>query len=232
MLFNDPALNLRADYSLFERTKGRPVCVGNGETCRRQGKDGIEQWPCPGASHCAFGQGECKPYARLHVLIGDGEADALGGFVLRTTSFNTIRTLAARLAYFHAVSGGLLACLPLELKLRGKSTAMSYGTPIYYVDLTIRTGLTLDQAISEARATAERRGSVGFDQNALDDAAQRGFTNGAFEELDEDGSAVVEEFFPAATPEGSSPLPKAEGLRGRLEAKVKQAAIQEGACSS
>ncbi|WP_236511800.1 hypothetical protein [Stenotrophomonas sp. PA-6-5C] len=35
LLFNDPGLNLRADYSLFDRTTGRPVCVGNGETSRR-----------------------------------------------------------------------------------------------------------------------------------------------------------------------------------------------------
>ena len=32
MLFNDPGLNLRADYSLFDRNTGRPLCVGNGET--------------------------------------------------------------------------------------------------------------------------------------------------------------------------------------------------------
>ncbi|MCX7514260.1 hydrolase or metal-binding protein [Frateuria sp. STR12] len=224
MLFNDPALNLRADYSLFDRSKGRPVCVGNGETCRRRGKDAIEQLPCPGADSCAFAQGECKAYARLHVLVGDDQSDALGSFVLRTTSFNTIRTLAARLEYFQAVSGGLLACMPLELKLRGKSTAMSYGTPIYYVDVVVRTGLTLDQAIGEARALAEHRGAAGFDQDALDGAARKGFANGAFEELEEDGSAVVEEFFPAEAGGSPSAQPATGDLRGRLDAKVKQAA--------
>ncbi|MGN2246126.1 hydrolase or metal-binding protein [Frateuria sp. GZRR35] len=224
MLFNDPALNLRADYSLFDRSKGRPVCVGNGETCRRRGKDAIEQLPCPGADSCQFAQGDCKAYARLHVLMGDGESDALGSFVLRTTSFNTIRTLAARLEYFQAVSGGLLACMPLELKLRGKSTAMSYGTPIYYVDLVIRAGLTLDQAMGEARALAEHRRAAGFDQDALDSAAYKGFANGAFEELEEDGSAVVEEFFPAEVGASPSAQPPTGDLRGRLDDKVKQVA--------
>ena len=58
---------------------------------------------------------------------------------------------------------------------------------------------------------------------ALDEAARRGFGNGAFEELEEDVPAVVEEFFsegesdPAAAPKASS-----DGLRGRLEAKVSQ----------
>src|SRR5690348_1480036 len=111
MLFNDPTLNLRADYSLFDRETGRPVCVGNGEACRRMGKEGVENLPCPSPDACVFGKEQCKAYARLNVIIGD--EDAMGSFVLRTTSYNTIRTLTARLQYFHAVSGGLLACMPL-----------------------------------------------------------------------------------------------------------------------
>ncbi len=222
MLFNDSALNLRADYSLFDRTTGRPVCVGNGETCRRTGKDGIASLPCVGPDACGFANGDCKAYARLNVLVGDGDGDALGSFVLRTTSYNTIRTLAARLQYIHAVSGGRLACLPLELKLRGKSTAMSHRAAIFYVDLVIRAGLTLEQAIVEARQLDQQRRDSGFDQEALDEAARVGFANGAFEDLAEDVPAVVEEFYPEgggeqrANSRGSAGL----GLKGRLEARV------------
>lgn len=228
VLFNDPALNLRADYSLFDRTTGRPVCVGNGETCRRMGKDGVASLPCPGPDTCAFAKDACKAYARLNVVIGEGEDDALGSFVLRTTSYNTIRTLAARLEYFHAVSGGRLACLPLELKLRGKSTTMSYGTPIYYVDLVMRTGITLEQAITQARELDEQRRASGFDQAALDEAARKGFANGAFEDLVEDVSAVVEEFYPAAeeAPRPDGAREGASSLRERLEARV----ASVGAC--
>ena len=32
LLFNEPDLNFRADYSLFDRNTGRPLCVGTGET--------------------------------------------------------------------------------------------------------------------------------------------------------------------------------------------------------
>jgi hypothetical protein len=53
-------------------------------------------------------------------------------------------SLAARLHYFRAVSAGLLACMPLELKLRGKSTTQSYRSAIFYVDLVVQTGLTLE----------------------------------------------------------------------------------------
>lgn len=224
LLFNDPSLNLRADYSLFDRSTGRPMCVGNGESCRRVGgEDGMETLPCVGPDLCRFADGECKAYARFNAVIGDGEEDALGSFVLRTTSFNTIRTLAARLQYFSAVSGRRLACMPLELKLRGKSTAMSHRTAIYYVDLVVRSGLTLEQAIAEARIKDEQRKESGFDQAALDEAAWRGFANGAFEELDEDVPAVVEEFYPDA-PAAAADTPTAKdatvALRDRLQDKV------------
>ena len=222
LLFSDPALNLRADYSLFDRTTGRPICVGNGEECRRRGQDGIEALACPGSDACAFAGGECKAYARFNVLVDAGNEDELGSFVLRTTSFNTIRTLAARLAYFHAVSGGLLACLPLELKLRGKSTTQSYRAPIYYVDLVVRSGMTLEQAIEQARELDAKRRANGFDQVALDEAARLGFANGAFEELAEDVPAVVEEFYPEAghATAGSSSASGADSLHAKLEEKV------------
>ena len=221
LLFNHPGLNLRAAFSLFDRETGRPVCVGNGETCRRSTNAGTEVLPCPGPDACAFANGACKPYARFNVVIGDD--DALGSFVLRTTSYNTIRTLMARMEYFRALSGNLLACMPLELKLRGKSTTMSYHTPIYYVDLVVRSGMTLEEAIAEAKALDAKRKEAGFDQQALDEAARKGFANGAFEELEEDVPAVVEEFFPdAGKPDGNhavNPEP-APSLRDRLDDKV------------
>ncbi|NYH22873.1 recombination directionality factor [Paraburkholderia bryophila] len=202
LLFNDPDLNLRAEYSCFDRETGRPVCVGNGETCRRAGHEGIEELPCPTPDGCAFGQGgACKPYGRLNVLIGD--EDEMGSFCFRTTSFNSIRTLAARLHYFAAVSGNVLACLPLELKLRGKSTTQSYRSAIYYVDLCVRTGGTLETSITEARELDARRKAAGFDQVALDTAARAGFANGAFEDSIEERAAVAEEFFPAEPGDGS-----------------------------
>ena len=96
LLFNEPDLNFRADYSLFDRTTGRPLCVGNGETCKRQCEDGIKTLPCPSPDGCSLAQGNaCKPYGRLNVVIGDD--DPLGSFVFRTTGYNSIRTLAARL---------------------------------------------------------------------------------------------------------------------------------------
>ncbi|RQU29880.1 phage capsid protein [Burkholderia cenocepacia] len=223
MLFNDPDLNLRADYSLFDRDTGRPVCVGNGETCRRAGDAGIESLPCPSPDGCAFArQGGCKPYARLNVIVGDD--DEMGSFIFRTTSYNSIRTLAARLHYFRAVSGNLLASLSLELRLRGKSTTQSYRSAIYYVDLGVRSGSTLEDALMQARELDARRRAAGFDQAALDAAARQGFANGAFEDSPDERAAVAEEFYPesaghADTGRGDDPGQSAT-LRDKLERKA------------
>jgi len=199
LLFDDPDLNLRASYSVFDRVTGRPLCVGNGETCKRSAASGVQALPCPSPEGCELGaKTGCKPYGRLNVRVdaGDDPGDQLGTFVFRTTGFNSIRTLAARLRYFQAVVGGHLSALPLELRLRGKSTAQSHRAPIYYVDLTVRTGQTLAQALEAARAELLSRQEAGIDQAALDEAARQGFAAGAFEESAEEGAAVVEEFCP------------------------------------
>lgn len=195
LLFNEPDLNFRAEYSLFDRQTGRPTCVGNGETCKRQTAEGIQSLPCPSPDACTLAKGgACKPYGRLNVVIGD--EDLLGSFVFRTTGFNSIRTLAARLQYFEAISGNRLACLPLELRLRGKSTRQSHSTPIFYADITVRSGMTMEEALLAARQLDESRQSAGFDQVALDTAARQGLNNGAFEDNEEDSGAIVEEFYP------------------------------------
>lgn len=194
MIFNDPDLNLRAEYTLFDRQTGRPVCVGNGETCQRLTNQGVEQLPCPSPDLCPLAQGGyCKPYGRLHVNLD--ESDEFGTFIFRTTGFNSIRTLAARLSYYHAASNGLLSCLPLQLILRGKSTTQSYRQPVYYVDLTLREGISLNEAIIQAKQIDEQSKQAGFYQEALDFTARKGFGNGRMDVDMEEGLDVIEEFY-------------------------------------
>ncbi|WP_180012650.1 hydrolase or metal-binding protein [Acinetobacter sp. YH16031] len=194
MIFNDPDLNLRAEYTLFDRQTGRPVCVGNGETCQRLTNQGVEQHPCLSPDLCPLAQGgNCKPYGRLHVNLD--ESDEFGTFIFRTTGFNSIRTLVARLSYYHAASNGLLSCLPLQLTLRGKSTTQSYRQPVYYVDLTLRDGISLNEAIIQAKQIDEQSKQAGFYQEALDFTARKGFGNGRMDVDMEEGLDVIEEFY-------------------------------------
>lgn len=194
MIFNDPELNLRAEYTLFDRQTGQPVCVGNGETCQRLTNQGVEQHPCSSPDLCPMAQeGNCKPYGRLYVNLN--ESDELGTFIFRTTGFNSIRTLAARLSYYHAASNGLLSCLPLQLTLRGKSTTQSYRTPVYYVDLTLREGIHLQEAIQTAKEIDQKSKLSGFNQAALDQVAGKGYSNAQFEVNAEEGLDLVEVFY-------------------------------------
>jgi len=227
LLFNDPDLNLRAAYSVFDRATGRPLCVGNGDTCKRSTASGVQTLPCPSPEGCELGiKSGCKPYGRLNVRIG--EEDELGSFIFRTTGFNSIRTLAARLRYFQALSGDQLSALPLELRLRGKSTTQSHRAPIYYVDLTVRTGSTLRQALEAGKAEVAARQEAGFDQQALDQAAREGFAAGAFEESAEEGIAVVQEFFPEGDSSAqTSPAANSAQAKPTLGAKL-QRLVGEG----
>lgn len=219
LLFSDPALNLRAEYSLFDRHTGRPMCVGNGETCRRVTQNGIQSLPCPSTDSCELAKGgACKPYGRLNVKL---DAEELGTFIFRTTGYNSIRTLTARLQYLKAVSGDLLACLPLELRLRGKSTTLSRGTPIYYVDLTLREGMGFEEALTQARQTFAQREAMAYNQQALDAVARAGFANGAFEDSPDEALEVIDEFYPAEKT-GSNRLPMETGTANTLAAKLEQ----------
>jgi len=196
LLFNSPELNLRAQYSAFDRSTGRPECVGDGLTARRNSDQGIEEVPCTSPGGCEFGrEWGCKLFGRLNVQI-DGQDDELGSFILRTTGYNSVRTLAARLEYLNAISGGNARHLPLTLRLRAKSTTLSYRTPVYYVDLTLREGQSMTEAVSAAKAEAVRQKEAGVDAELLEQKARLALANGSFEESVDDGSAVVDEFYP------------------------------------
>ena len=214
VLFADPDLSLRSEYTAFNRQTGRPVCAGNGQSCKRRTAEGLVTLPCPTPENCAVADDlGCKPYGRLNVQL-EGQDDELGSFVFRTTGYNSIRTLAARLKYFQALAGTALPCLPLTLKLRAKSTTQSHRSAVYFVDLVVREGLTLEQALLQARDDSTAREVAGWNQEALDQAALGGLKNGAFEDSEEEGEAVVEEFYSAASAQPSSTLAE------KLEAKA------------
>lgn len=197
MLFNDTDLNLRAEYSAFDRQTGRPLCVGDGEKARRvSAAGGTEEQPCAGPQFCPYAREHgCKLYGRLNVQV-DGQGDELGSFIFRTTGYNSVRTLAARLQYFQALSGGNTRYLPLLLKLRAKTTTLSYQTPVYYVDLTLREGAELASTIRQAKDAAGSDLEAGLGMIELEHTARQLLQNGQFEDSEEEIPLVMEEFYP------------------------------------
>ncbi len=100
----------------------------------------------------------------------------------------------------------------------------------------------MEETLAQARRIDDERQESGFDQNALDHAARLGLSNGAFEEGEDDGSAVIEEFFlvedgnEVAEEKTTLPISKVSNypsnhtlLVTKLEAKVR--ALGEGVCS-
>ncbi|HUM99585.1 MAG TPA: hypothetical protein PLI96_03750 [Halothiobacillus sp.] len=73
---------------------------------------------------------------------------------------------------------------------------MSYYLPIFYVDISTREGMSLEETIQQARGLEQQRRESGYDQAALDQAAQQGFANGVFEDTEEEVTEIIEEFFP------------------------------------
>ncbi len=222
LLFNDPQLNLRAAYSAFDRSTGRPVCVGDGQNAKRTSEEGMQSVVCPSPQACQFGQlWGCKLFGRLNVQI-EGQGDPLGSFIFRTTGYNSVRTLAARLSYFNAASAGLARYLPLALRLRAKSTTLSRRTPVYYVDITLREGQTLPEAVMQARQEAQDERTAGIDIGLLEQSAHQALANGSFEESEEDAGAIVEEFYPTTNGQQQDGPSPGEGTDAESPAQATQ----------
>ncbi len=93
------------------------------------------------------------------------------------------------------------------LRLRAKTTTLSYQTPVYYVDLTLRDGAELSSVIAQAKAAAESDLDAGLNMHELEQTARELLQNGQFEDSEEEIPLVMEEFYPEndATRELTSP---------------------------
>ena len=75
-----------------------------------------------------------------------------------------------------------------------------------------------------ARKEREQQAALGLDQAALDEAARQGLALGEFEESEEEGVEVVEEFYPDSDTDGNrgggaAQAPAPISLRGKLHRK-------------
>lgn len=168
LLYDDPALNFPTRYACFI---GRTLwCSGDGEYATRltdtpkQLSDKARAEPREVACPChrqdpAYqGQDKCKMNGSLSVLI-EGAGGIGGVWKFRTTSYNSIVSIMSSMAFLRSVTGGVLANIPLKLRVQPKqATAPHDGSPvqIYFVTLefdgdiaglqTIAHGIALDRA--------------------------------------------------------------------------------------
>ncbi len=176
IMFDTPENNFQSGYAAFN-SKGRRICSSksDGLTAHRvTNTQELATVNCVGPETCAFGiENRCKQAAKLMVAMESQFADdPLIGFAHRTTSFNSISAITARLSQYHALNGGQIAGMPCNLVLRAKSTAASMGQPIFYVDLEPRTNLF--SALASAKEHHKNCTEAGLDLSALDAAVSRG----------------------------------------------------------
>jgi hypothetical protein len=139
--FSDPALNCQADVTLLDQNLLEHLLV----------IDAGKRLSAPEV--CPFTQGgHCPPYNHLSIILGNEEV----GRLALIPSFNSRHSWTPQRRSFPVTAGKRLACLPIEIRLRGKPARQPAGRPIYYVDLTLRSGTTLENTLANARGTASR----------------------------------------------------------------------------
>lgn len=187
VMFDDTSLSLRERYEAFR--ENRQVCVGDGVKAKRRTRDGVEEVECPGSENCDFGlQNRCKAFGRFLIQI-EGQEDPFAAFIFRTRGTNSVRSLRSRLEGLKS-SLGRIAGLPMMLVLKEKASAMSMGTPFYYLDLIFRKpGLEgVAEAINTRNELEKALETVNFNREAYEAAVAAGLSNSAFEETIEDAA--------------------------------------------
>jgi len=139
LLHDEPAKNMPNFYGLYA---GRKLwCQGDGEQAQRRNKetDKFEERACP----CEYLEKEnggtkkfqCKPHAILSVMLPQS-AQVGGVYKFRTTSWNSLNNILAAMEEITAITNGILAGIPLKLKVQGKTIAVADTvTTIYIVSL-------------------------------------------------------------------------------------------------
>lgn len=101
VLVNDPSLVVSSRLEAFDTQTKRPACVSTaaGKARRTNQAGAAEEVACVGCDACAYAKQDhvrCKFFGRIHVQIV-GQYSTLGTYVLRSTSYNTLRTFEAKL---------------------------------------------------------------------------------------------------------------------------------------
>jgi len=137
LLYDDIELNFPTYYAYYKG--GTAWCRGNGESAARLNMQTGEltNVPCT----CEFLEaesGRCKPHAILSAVLMD--ANVLGGvYNFRTASWYTIQNIRSSLEFIKTLTGGILARIPLKLKLQmtqvqpkgGQSKTVPICTVVY-----------------------------------------------------------------------------------------------------
>lgn len=198
IMYDSPDLTVRSRFEAFDAQRKRPVCASTAAgQARRITHDGAQVVECLGPDDCTFAKSEgirCKFFGRITVQI-EGQTEADNGFVMRSTSINTLRNFEAKLTRYWAIFGRRLTGVPFRLVLRAKTTSASFWQPFYFCDLELPAGLTLQQAAKMARDHAQANTEAGLDVLAWEAMVRAGLDNGALAAASDIEADLMNEFY-------------------------------------
>ncbi len=231
--YNDPSLNLNNSFSAFDTKTGRVLCTGNGEKARRVTEEGVKEIVCSRPEACEYAQrNRCKNMSRAYFRI-EGQEDELGTFILRSTSYNTLNSLATRIGQLHELTDGKIAGMPMLLVMRTKTTTQSFREPIQYADLVTRDGMTLLQAVAAAKEFQEAFTAVGLSLDKMEESLIAGLANSDFaDDIEDVDEWISDDDLIAAAAAGNPAAAKVRGLPGMDSLTEKLNILQNQAAGS
>lgn len=194
LCYDTPALNFPTFYAAF--TQSKLACMGNSHVAWQRQEDGERKEIVCDRKQCVLAKAKkCKPYGRLSVILTN--ANRIGGtFIFRTTSWNSIRNIISAMAFIKNQTGGILAGLPLKLKLREASTVpngLGHKVTIYVANLEYAG--TMEQLKKDAKEELKRRKLLGLDIKILEQLQRGGIEEHVREEEEKDAEEISGEFY-------------------------------------
>jgi hypothetical protein len=195
LLFNDPDINFQTRYACY--IGNRLWCCGDGEGAQRLEQDGKYQpVPCPCLRLEAnyTGKDKCKPNGTLQVLLQG--VDRIGGvWKFRTTSWNSVNSIMSSLKLIQAITGGVLAGIPLKLVLSPKTvTVPGTGQNMVVFIVSLEFPGTEQELAKIGYDIAKRRAEHKAKMDQIEAEARKALEH--LEETPEEMREVQEEFYP------------------------------------
>lgn len=193
MFFGKTSNALTVAYQAYN-AEGKPVCRGNGETAKRTSMSDesvrvVVDAPCTGPETCDY-VANCKANCRRQVCMTvqiPGQDNPLSTFEVRSSSYNTYKTLKGQLELVEHRFGGLRH-VPLKLQIWQASNQASDFESFDVFKIALGTNSELE-AMSQAKAARKEEDEAGLVSDV--DAAY----TVAPDDVGEDDFEIVKDFY-------------------------------------
>jgi len=217
LLYDDPEVNFLTRYAAY--AGNTLLCQGDGESAQRlqDGKYQTVPCPCPRLEEAYGGKDICKPNGVLQCLIQG--VNRIGGvWKFRTTSWNSVQSIMSSMKLFQTVTGGILAGIPLQMRVSPKTVTVRGGNQIVYV-VSLEFSGTTQQLTQVALDITRRQAEYRVRLEHLEAEARKALEHQ--EESPEEVKDIQQEFYPEGTvlnvspeeiiPTGTQPQEEKEG---------------------